>query len=237
MSILDVAKLSKRFGGLVAVDSVDLRIEQGEIVGLIGPNGAGKTTIFNLICGSIPITSGQIWFKNEDITGIRPYQACRKGIARTFQSVNLFRNLTVLENVLMGSLFGALEPMQEAREEAKKSLEFVGLLLKQNLQAKDLTVGDQKRLEVARALATRPALLLLDEVMAGLNQTELSSAIELIRKINSTGITIFVIEHVMHAIMGISNRVIVLHHGQKLCEGTPNQVCNDSEVIKIYLGG
>jgi len=236
MPILEVKNLTKRFGGLTAVSNVNLHIEQGEILGLIGPNGAGKTTTFNLICGSFPPTSGKIWFKGEDITGRRPYQICHKGMARTFQSVRLFRHMSVLENVLLGSLFGAMKPTREAKGEARQFLDFVGLLPKQGLMAKDLTVGDQKRLEVARALATRPKLLLLDEVMAGLNPTEVTSAVELIRKINGTGITIFMIEHVMHAIMGVSNRIVVLHYGEKLCEGTPEQVCQDKEVIRVYLG-
>lgn len=236
MRILEVKNLTKRFGGLTAVSDVNFHIEQGEILGLIGPNGAGKTTVFNLVSGTFVPTSGIIRFKGEDVTGLKPHQVCHKGMARTFQSVKLFRYMTVLENVLLGSLFGARLSMSQAKKEAGEFLEFVGLSAKAEAQAKDLNIADQKRLEVARALATKPELLLLDEVMAGLNPTELASAIDLIKTINVRGITILMIEHVMYAVMGVSNRIVVLHYGKKLCEGTPDQVCQDSEVIKVYLG-
>lgn len=236
MPILEVQKLNKRFGGLMAVSDVNFHIDQGEILGLIGPNGAGKTTTFNLISGTFVPTSGTIKFKGENIAGLKPYQICHKGLARTFQQIKLFRHMSVIENVLMGSLFGARLNPSQAKKEAQGFLEFVGLSDKADSEAKSLNIGDQKRLEVARALATRPELLLLDEVMAGLNPTEVGSAIDLIKRINTQGITILIIEHVMRAIMDVSNRVIVLHYGAKLCEGTPREVCTDPQVIQVYLG-
>jgi len=236
MRILEVEGLNKYFGGLAAVSGVDFYIEQGEILGLIGPNGAGKTTTFNLICGLDTPTSGVIGFKGEDITGLRPHQICRKNIAKTFQSVKLFFHMTVLENVLVGSLFGASMGMSEARKAAEELLDFVGLSAKSGIPARGLTIYEQKRLEIARALATKPELLLLDEVMAGLTPTEVSSAVELIRKINDGGVTILMIEHVMHAIMGVSDRIIVLHYGRKLAEGTPQEISTNREVIEVYLG-
>jgi len=236
MRILEVEGLVKYFGGLASVSGVDFHVEQGEILGLIGPNGAGKTTVFNLISGTFRPTSGIIKFQGEDITGLKPHQICRRNMARTFQSVQLFSNMTVLENVLLGSLFGASMNISEARHEAMVSLEFVGLSNKEKVSAEDLTVAEQKRLEIARALATRPELLLLDEVMAGLTPTEITSTIELVKKISGEGITIFMIEHVMHAIMSISDRIIVLHYGRKLIEGTPGEVSANKEVIEVYLG-
>lgn len=236
MPILEVHNLNKRFGGLVAVSDVSFHIDQGEIVGLIGPNGAGKTTTFNLISGAFAPTSGTIKFKGENIVGFKPYQICRRGMARTFQSIKLFRHMSVKENVLLSSLFGASLDMAEAQNEAQGFLNLVGLGEKADSPARSLNIGDQKRLEIARALAARPDLLLLDEVMAGLNPTEVEAAIDLIKKINNRGITILIIEHVMRAIMDVSNRVIVLHYGSKLCEGAPEAVCTDPQVIQVYLG-
>jgi branched-chain amino acid transport system ATP-binding protein len=236
MRLLEVDKLNKYFGGLAAVSDVSFHIDRGEIMGLIGPNGAGKTTTFNLISGSFAPTSGTIKFKGQNIVGMKPYLICRMGMARTFQSIKLFPHMSVKENVLLGSLFGARLNMPQAQKEARELLEFVGLEPKSELAAMSLSIGDQKRLEVARALATKPELLLLDEVMAGLNPTEVEAAIDLIKKINARGITILIIEHVMRAIMDVSSRVLVLHYGAKLCEGTPEAVCADPQVIQVYLG-
>lgn len=238
MRILEGEGVRKHFGGLAAVTHVDFHIDQGKILGLIGPNGAGKTTLFNLISGSLLPTSGVIRFKGENITGLRPHKICKRGMARTFQLVKLFGNMTVLENVLLGSLFGTSMVMREsnAKRESLELLEFVGLSAMEGVLARDLTMANQKRLEVARALATKPELLLLDEVMAGLTPTEVGSAIELIRKIGNRGITVFMIEHVMKAIMTVSDRIIVLHHGEKIAEGIPEEIATNPKVIEIYLG-
>ena len=238
MQILEGDGVTKYFGGLAAVSHVDFNVDQGEVVGLIGPNGAGKTTIFNLISGALVPRSGVIRFKGKKITGLKPHQICRMGVARTFQSVKVFANMPVLENVLLGSLFGTSTGMSsaDAVREATELLEFMGLSAVRATPAKDLTLANQKRLEVARALATNPELLLLDELMAGLNPTEVAQAIELVTRIRDKGITIFVIEHVMKAIMDISDRIIVLHHGEKIAEGTPKEIATNRTVIEVYLG-
>lgn len=238
MPLLEGKGVTRYFGGLAAVRAVDFYVNQGEIVGLIGPNGAGKTTLFNLISGALVPQSGEIRFKGENITGLRPHVICRKGIARTFQLVRVFPNMSVLENVLMGALFGKSDGrgMGEALEEAEKWLDFVGLSAVQNLPARSLTLVNQKRLEVARALATGPELLLLDELMAGLNPTEVAQTMELVSRIRERGITVFMVEHVMKAIMGICDRIIVLHHGEKIAEGTPQEIANSRTVIEVYLG-
>jgi branched-chain amino acid transport system ATP-binding protein len=238
MRIIEGEQLTKHFGGLAAVEKVNFHINQGEIVGLIGPNGAGKTTLFNLLSGSLVTTTGTIRFKGENITGLKPYQICRKGMARTFQLVKVFQHMSVLENVLLGALFG-MSPgphMVGAEAEAVELLELVELSDKRVSLAKDLTVANQKRVEVARALATKPELILLDEVMVGLNPTEVAEFIRLIKRIREKGITVLMIEHVMKAIMEISDRIIVLHHGEKIDEGTPQEIANSQEVIKVYLG-
>ena len=238
MVILEGKEVKKYFGGLAAVSQVDFCINQGEIVGMIGPNGAGKTTLFNLISGALVPTSGKITFKSQNITGLKPHQICRKGMARTFQLVKLFGDMTVLENILLGSLFGTSTGMSEsnAKRESVELLEFVGLSAMEGVLCQELTIANQKRLEVARALATKPELLLLDEVMAGLNPTEVAQATELIRKIRDKGITVFMIEHVMKAIMDISDRIIVLHYGEKIAEGTPEEITANKTVIEVYLG-
>jgi branched-chain amino acid transport system ATP-binding protein len=238
MPILEGKSVVKYFGGLVAAAYVDFHVDQGEIVGLIGPNGAGKTTLFDLISGSLAPTSGSIEFKGEDITGLKPHEICRRGIARTFQLVKLFGNMTVLENVLFGSLFG--ESITSARSAAEKAsselLEFVGLSGMNRALAKELSLANQKRLEIARAMATKAELLLLDEVMAGLNPAEVDKAVDLVKEIRHKGITVFMIEHVMKAIMGISDRIMVLHFGTKIAEGTPDEIARDKKVIEVYLG-
>ena len=238
MRILETESLTKNFGGLAAVSGVDFHIDAGEIVGLIGPNGAGKTTLFNLISGSLAPSSGKTQFNEHNITGKRPHKTCKLGIARTFQLVQLFSHLTVRENVQLGFLFGKFGRLKwsEADEKSSELLEFVGLLESENALAKNLTIANQKRLEVARALATRPKLLLLDEVMAGLNPTEVNEAIERVKRIHDKDITILMIEHLMKAIKGISDRIIVLHYGLKIAEGTPAEIAANEKVIEIYLG-
>ena len=238
MRILEGKGVTKYFGGLAAISNVDFHVDQGEIVGLIGPNGAGKTTLFNLISAALPLNSGVITFKGERISGLKPHQICRTGVARTFQSVKVFANIPVLGNVLLGSLFGTSTGMSsaDATRETMESLEFVGLSPVKATPAKDLTLANQKRLEVARALATKPELLLLDELVAGLNPTETAQAMELVTRIRDRGITIFMIEHVMKAIMSICDRIMVLHHGEKIAEGTPEEITNNQTVIEVYLG-
>jgi branched-chain amino acid transport system ATP-binding protein len=238
MPILEGEGVTKYFGGLAAVSNVDFNVEQGEVLGLIGPNGAGKTTLFNLISAALTPRSGRIRFKGEDITGLSPHKICRMGVARTFQLVKVFPDMPVLNNVILGSYFGMSPGMssKDAVREATELLEFVGLSTVKATPAKDLTLANQKRLEVAGALATKPEVLLLDELMAGLNPTETTQAMELIARIRDKGITIIMIEHVMKAIMNVCERIMVLHHGQKIAEGTPQEIASSETVIKIYLG-
>jgi branched-chain amino acid transport system ATP-binding protein len=228
--------LTKYFGGLAAVKDVSFEIAQGEILGLIGPNGAGKTTIFNLITGFLPPYSGRIEFKGEEITGLKPpHKVCLTHIGRTFQLVKPFNNMTALENVMVGA-FSRVRRAKEAREEATNVLDFIGLLGHRDSLASSLTIADRKRLELGRALAARPELLLLDEVVAGLNPRETEEIIKVIEAIPQQGITLFMIEHVMKAIMTLSRRIIVLHHGEKIAEGTPAEISRDKRVIDAYLG-
>jgi branched-chain amino acid transport system ATP-binding protein len=238
MRILEGEKVTKYFGGLAAISNVDFHVDQGDIVGLIGPNGAGKTTLFNLISGSLVLNSGVIKFKGQKISGLKPHRICQTGVARTFQSVRVFANISVFGNVLLGSLFGTSTGMSsaDATREATELLDFVGLAARRAIRAKDLTLANQKRLEVARALATKPELLLLDELIAGLNPTETAQAMELVSRIRDRGITILMIEHVMKAIMSICNQVIVLHHGEKIAEGTPQKIATSEKVVEVYLG-
>jgi branched-chain amino acid transport system ATP-binding protein len=238
MRILEGKGVTKYFGGLAAVSGVDFHVEQGEIMGLIGPNGAGKTTLFNLISSALVPKPGTIEFKGKNITGLNPYKICRMGLARTFQSIRIFNNMSVLENVLVGSLFGMSTPMSsaDAKREAMAMLEFVGLAAMAAMPAKDLVLANQKRLEVARALATMPELLMLDELMAGLNPTEVAQAMELVKRIRDSEITVIMIEHVMSAIMNVCDRIIVLHHGEKIAEGTPQEIAKSKTVVEVYLG-
>jgi branched-chain amino acid transport system ATP-binding protein len=238
MRILEGQGVTKTFGGLVAVSNVDFHVDRGEILGLIGPNGAGKTTLFNLISAALPLSSGEIRFKGQRISGLKPHRICRMGISRTFQETKVFSNIPVLQNVLVGAFFGAPTHVSgsAAASEAAQALEFVGLSAMSMTPINDLTLVNQKRVEVARALATKPELLLLDELMAGLNQAEVSEAMELVTRIRDKGITIIMVEHVMKAIMGISGRVMVLHHGEKIADGTCNEISCNKTVIDIYLG-
>ena len=238
MHILEGEKVTRYFGGLAAISDVDFYVDQGEVVGLIGPNGAGKTTLFNLISAALVPKPGIIKFKGVNITGLKPYQICRKGVARTFQTSKVFANMPALENVRVGSFFGRATRVSaaEALKEASELLDFVGLAGVSGVPARDLTLANQKRLEVARALATKPELLLLDELMAGLNHTEVDQAMDLVKSIRDRGITIVMIEHVMKAIMNVCDRIIVLHHGKKIAEGTPKEVATSPTVIEVYLG-
>ena len=238
MPILEGQGVNKYFGGLAAVSNVDFHVDQGEIVGLIGPNGAGKTTLFNLISAALPVSSGEIRFKGQKLNGLKPHQICQMGVSRTFQETKVFGNMPVFQNALVGAFFGSSNRVSaaDAAREAGQALEFVGLSAMSATPIQDLTLVNQKRVEVARALATKPELLLLDELMAGLNPTEVSEAMELVTRIRDKGITIFMVEHVMKAIMGICERIMALHHGEKIAEGTPQEIAANKKVIEIYLG-
>jgi branched-chain amino acid transport system ATP-binding protein len=238
MPILEGEGVTKHFGGLAAVSRVDFTVAQGEVVGLIGPNGAGKTTLFNLVSGALIPNEGAIRLNGRNITGLKPHQICRMGLARTFQSVKVFPDMPVFQNVLLGALFGTSSRMSsgDAARQAYEALEFVDLSALSSIPAKDLTLANQKRAEVASALATQPELLLLDELMAGLNATEIAQAMELVARIRDRGITIFMIEHVMKAIMNVCDRIMVLHHGERIAEGTPEEIAASKTVIEVYLG-
>ncbi|MEW5868143.1 MAG: ABC transporter ATP-binding protein [Chloroflexota bacterium] len=239
MSLLKVEGLSKSFGGLKAVYHVDFEVQQGEIVGLIGPNGSGKTTTLNLLTGFHKPDSGKITFNGEDVTHLPRCRACQRGMARTFQLVKPFLEFTALQNVMVGRAYGQApaKNLKVAAEEAKELLERVGLLGKAQKRAKDLTLMERKRLELARAMAARPKLLLLDELMAGLNHAEAEDAMALIKGIKEeANLTIVIVEHIVKAILGLSDRVIVLNMGAKIAEGPPQEVIHDPIVVDVYLG-
>jgi branched-chain amino acid transport system ATP-binding protein len=233
--LLQATSLSKRFGGLVAVRDLSLEMARGEVLGLIGPNGAGKTTAFNLISGFLAPDAGRVRFDGHPLAGLKPHAICHLGLARTFQIARPFPHLSVLDNVRVGAL--ARRPrMGEARAKARAVIERVGLGAKADQAAAGLTLAERKRLELARALATEPALLLLDEVMAGLNPTETAAIVDLIKSINGSGVSILLIEHNMRAVMSLSHRIAVLNFGEKIVEGTPARVANHPRVIEAYLG-
>jgi branched-chain amino acid transport system ATP-binding protein len=236
--ILQVRKLSKRFGGLWAVRDVSFAVAEGQILGIIGPNGAGKSTLINLITGHLRPTSGQVLIHGDDVTGSRPWVIAHDRVARTFQIVKPFRGLTVRENVAIGAMHGSERDrsVRDALATADRVLELVGIAQHAGAAPSQLSVADARRLELAKALACRPRLLLIDEVMAGLRQKEIEAAIELIHKLRDSGISVVAVEHVMKAIMAISDRVLVLHHGSVLTEGPPQEVLGDQRVIEAYLG-
>ena len=234
-ALLEVRDLTKRFGGLVANDSVSFELRAGEILGLIGPNGAGKTTLFNSVAGFFAPTSGSILLDGEPVAGLRPEQMAARGVARPFQIVRVFRSMTVLENAMVGAML-RVRARRAAERAAGEMLAFAGLEKRADHPASDLTVAEQKRLEIARALAAGPRLLLLDETMAGLNPGEVQEAVALVRRIRARGIACIVIEHVMEGVMPLADRMLVLENGKKIAEGAPAQVAADPAVIAAYLG-
>lgn len=233
--LLRITDVTKAFGGLVAVHGATIELDEGEILGLIGPNGAGKTTLFNIISGEIPPDEGSIHFNGVDITGMKPHVIAQKGLVRTFQIAKPFAKLSVVENVMVGAFINT-SSVERADQHAREVIEFVGLGSHADQPASNLTTASRKKLELARALATRPKLLLLDEVMAGLTPTESASMVELLQGIREQGVTQLVIEHVMQAIMTLSDRIAVLHHGELIATGPPKQVVSDTSVIEAYLG-
>jgi branched-chain amino acid transport system ATP-binding protein len=238
MPLLQVEKIVKSFGGLMALCEVNFEIHQGEIFGVIGPNGSGKTTLFNVITGFLKANKGKVTFMGKDITGLPPHQICRQGIARIFQLVKPFHQLTTLQNVMVGRAYGKdpASNIKKAREEVAGILTFVGLGNKIEVLASQLTMAERKKLELARALAAHPQLLLWDELMAGLNSAETETAMDLVNKIRDSGVTVIMVEHIMKAVLGISDRIIVLNAGEKIAEGSPKEVVKNQLVIEAYLG-
>ncbi|MBZ5647632.1 MAG: ABC transporter ATP-binding protein [Acidobacteriia bacterium] len=236
-ALLEVRGVSKRFGGLLAVSDVSFSLGEGEILGLIGPNGAGKTTLFNVVNGVYKADQGSITFAGEDITGRSPDQVVHRGLARTHQVVKPLNDMSVLDNVTVGACFGReYLHLRPARDAAMDVLKLVGMADRAHSPARSLNIASKKRLEVARALAARPKLLLLDEVLAGLNPTEIAQMIDLVRSIRDRGVSVFMIEHLMQAIMNLSDRIVVLNLGRKLAEGKPEEVVNNADVVEAYLG-
>jgi len=233
--VLTLENVTKRFGGLTAVRAVSLDVRERELMGIIGPNGAGKTTLFNVVSGYYRPEEGRVVFAGSDVTGRAPHDICRLGLTRTFQIVKPFGNLSVLDNVMIGALTRT-STVRAARSDAERVVETCGLAPYATARARALPIGLRKRLEVARALATRPRVLLLDEVMAGLNPTELGGMVDLIRRLHAEGLTVIVIEHIMAAMMRLAQRIVVLHHGEKIAEGTPAQIVADRRVVDAYLG-
>ena len=235
MALLEANEITKRFGGLVAVGNLSLSVDKGQILGLIGPNGAGKTTAFNMISGFCKADEGEIIFDGKEISGLRPDQICKLGLTRTFQVVKPFPNLSVLDNVMVGA-YNRTNERRESRKKAEDIIEFLGMQEMKGMTAGSLSVAHRKRLEVAKALATDPKIILLDEAMAGLRPTETDEMIELVRQISHQGIALLLVEHVMRVIMSLAERIVVIHHGEKIAEGTPQQICQDKAVIDAYLG-
>jgi branched-chain amino acid transport system ATP-binding protein len=236
MAILEGRNLTKYFGALAAINSVDFSVENGEILGMIGPNGAGKSTLFNVIMGVYKPDRGEVLLKGSTISGLKPHKICRMGVAKTSQIVQPFTQMTVLENVLVGGLHGKNLSLTNAAREAEEILEFVGLGGLKEMASGSITVPDRRRLELARAIATGAEIILLDENMAGLNPTEIEEVLKLLREIRNQGKTLIVVEHIMRVVMGISDRIVVLNYGEKIAEGTPSEVANNKQVIEAYLG-
>jgi branched-chain amino acid transport system ATP-binding protein len=235
MTLLEVKELSKHFGGVVALDGVNIKVDKGELVGIIGPNGAGKTTLYNCVTGFYPPTSGRVFFDGKDVTGLPSHRLCRMGMARTFQIPRPFMSMTLLENVMVGAL-GVGMSLREAREKAKEIVSFLKLEEQANKPISKLNFNYRRRCELARALATNPKLLMLDETFAGLNPSEIDEMVKLVRKIHESGVTIMLTEHVMKVVMSLAERIVVLHQGRIIAEGLPKEIVNDSRVVEAYLG-
>jgi branched-chain amino acid transport system ATP-binding protein len=236
MNVLECADITKHFGALVALERVSFSLGEGEILGMIGPNGAGKTTLFNCIIGVHRPSSGGVLFYGKDVTGLRPHKICRLGLAKTSQIMEPFRAMTVFENVMVGALHGGQMSMSEARRTTQEVIDFLGLADQQHKASSSISVPARRRLELARALATKAKVLLLDENMAGLNPYEIDEALELLRQIRQSGKSLIVVEHIMRAVMGISDRIIVLNYGAKIAEGSPAEVVGNEQVIEAYFG-